>query len=55
MNGIPAFATPQQEKSGLNFNTKKIDAIVQLIDEKVHEHRQNYYNNVIRREAENEY
>lgn len=55
VNGIPAFATPQQEKSGLNFNTKKIDAIVQLIDEKVHEHRQNYYNNVIRREAENEY
>ena len=40
VNGIPAFATPQQEKSGLNFNTKKIDAIVQLIDEKVHEHRQ---------------
>ena len=32
VNGIPAFATPDQEKLGLNFNDKKIDAIVNLID-----------------------
>ena len=25
VNGIPAFATPEQEKMGLNFNDKKID------------------------------
>jgi ribosomal protein S6--L-glutamate ligase len=35
VNGIPAFATPEQEKMGLNFNDKKIDAIVELISEKV--------------------
>lgn len=35
VNGIPAFATPEQEKLGLNFNDKKIDAIVELIDRKV--------------------
>ncbi len=35
VNGIPAFATPQQEKSGLDFNEKKISAIVDLIDRKV--------------------
>ena len=34
VNGIPAFATPQQEKMGLNFNKKKIDLIVDLIDRK---------------------
>jgi ribosomal protein S6--L-glutamate ligase len=34
INGIPAFATPEQEKIGLNFNDKKIDAIVNLIDKK---------------------
>jgi len=34
VNGIPAFATPEQEKMGLNFNTKKIDLIVDLIDRK---------------------
>ena len=32
VNGIPAFATPEQEKMGLNFNDKKIDLIVDLID-----------------------
>ncbi len=34
VNGIPAFATPEQEKLGLNFNDKKIDLIVDLIDRK---------------------
>ena len=34
VNGIPAFATPEQEKIGLNFNNKKIDLIVDLIDRK---------------------
>jgi len=32
VNGIPAFATPEQEKMGLDFNEKKIDLIVDLID-----------------------
>ncbi len=35
VNGIPAFATPEQEKMGLDFNDKKIDAIVNLIEKKV--------------------
>lgn len=34
VNGIPAFATPEQEKLGIDFNDKKIDAIVELIDRK---------------------
>lgn len=34
VNGIPAFATPDQEKIGLDFNDKKIDKIVELIDRK---------------------
>jgi len=34
VNGIPAFATPEQEKMGLNFNDTKIDLIVDLIDRK---------------------
>jgi ribosomal protein S6--L-glutamate ligase len=34
VNGIPAFATPEQEKMGLNFNDKKIELIVDLIDKK---------------------
>jgi len=34
VNGISAFATPEQEKAGLNFNDKKIDLIVDLIDRK---------------------
>jgi ribosomal protein S6--L-glutamate ligase len=40
VNGIPAFATPEQEKLGLNFNQKKIDTIVDLIDRKVTEHHE---------------
>ena len=32
VNGIPAFATPEQEKMGLDFNDKKIDLIVNMID-----------------------
>ena len=35
VNGIPAFATPEQEKMGLDFNNKKIDLIVDLIDRKI--------------------
>lgn len=35
INGIPAFATPEQEKMGLDFNAKKIELIVDLIDRKV--------------------
>ncbi len=35
VNGIPAFATPEQEKLGLNFNDKKIDKIVELINKKI--------------------
>jgi ribosomal protein S6--L-glutamate ligase len=34
VNGIPAFATPEQEKMGLDFNKRKIDLIVDLIDRK---------------------
>jgi len=34
VNGIPAFATPEQEKMGLDFNDKKIKLIVDLIDKK---------------------
>jgi len=34
VNGIPAFATPEQEKMGLNFNEHKIDLIVDMIDRK---------------------
>ncbi len=37
VNGIPAFATPQQEEMGLNFNDRKIDLIVNLIDRKIKE------------------
>ena len=35
VNGIPAFATPEQEKMGLNFNDKKIEKIVDLIEKKL--------------------
>ena len=34
VNGIPAFATPEQEKLGIDFNDKKIDLMVNLIDKK---------------------
>ena len=37
VNGIPAFATPEQQQLGINFNNKKIDAIVGLIDRTVNE------------------
>lgn len=32
VNGIPAFATPEQEAMGLDFNDRKIDLIVNMID-----------------------
>jgi RimK family alpha-L-glutamate ligase len=35
INGIPAFATPEQEKLGLNFNALKIEKIVNLIERRV--------------------
>ncbi len=35
VNGIPAFATPEQEELGLDFNDKKIDKIVDLIEKKI--------------------
>ena len=34
VNGIPAFATPDQEVMGLDFNDKKIAKIVEIIDNK---------------------
>ena len=34
VNGIPAFATPEQEKMGINFNERKMDLIVNMIDRK---------------------
>jgi ribosomal protein S6--L-glutamate ligase len=34
VNGIPAFATPEQEKMGLDFNARKIELIVDMIDRK---------------------
>ncbi|WP_158969382.1 RimK family alpha-L-glutamate ligase [Paraglaciecola sp. L3A3] len=37
VNGIPAFATPEQEEIGLNFNQLKIDKIVKLIERTVEE------------------
>ena len=37
VNGIPAFATPEQEKMGLNFNDRKIELIVDMIDRKTHQ------------------
>jgi ribosomal protein S6--L-glutamate ligase len=37
VNGIPAFATPEQEKQGLNFNQLKIEKIAKLIERKVEE------------------
>lgn len=39
VNGIPAFATPEQERMGLNFNEKKIDLIVDLIDRKTNKNK----------------
>lgn len=37
VNGIPAFATPEQEQLGLNFNKLKIQKIVDLIERTVEE------------------
>ncbi len=34
VNGIPAFATPDQEAAGLNFNQRKIEKIIELIERK---------------------
>lgn len=36
VNGIPAFATPEQEEIGLDFNERKIDLIVEMIDKKTY-------------------
>lgn len=41
VNGIPAFATPEQESLGLSFNEKKIEKIVDLIERKAKAHRSN--------------
>jgi ribosomal protein S6--L-glutamate ligase len=35
VNTIPAFATPEQEALGINFNQNKLDAMVELIDKTV--------------------
>ena len=37
VNGIPAFATPEQEKMGINFNSLKIEKIAKLIERIVEE------------------
>jgi len=39
VNGIPAFATPEQEELGLNFNDKKIELIANLIDKKTKDNK----------------
>ena len=39
VNGIPAFATPEQEAAGLTFNDGKIERIVNLIERKAIEKR----------------
>ena len=41
VNGIPAFATPEQEKMGLDFNDRKIDLIVDMIDRKTKKKEKN--------------
>lgn len=33
VNGLPAFATPEQEKQGIDFNSRKITKIVDYIDQ----------------------
>ncbi|WP_257265206.1 hypothetical protein, partial [Endozoicomonas sp. ONNA2] len=35
VNGIPAFATPDQEAFGIDFNDRKIAKIVDMIERKV--------------------
>ena len=39
VNGIPAFATPEQEKLGLDFNNLKIEKIANLIDKIIESNR----------------
>jgi ribosomal protein S6--L-glutamate ligase len=34
VNGIPAYATPEQEAMGLDFNDRKIEKVVELLDRK---------------------
>ncbi len=34
VNGIPAYATPEQEKTGLDFNDRKIEKVVDILDRK---------------------
>ncbi|AXX87061.1 alpha-L-glutamate ligase, RimK family [Malaciobacter marinus] len=41
VNGIPAFATPEQEKIGIDYNDRKIDMIVDLINKKTFKKRGN--------------
>ena len=41
VNGIPAFATPDQEAMGIDFNDRKINAIVRLIDQRIQEQTNN--------------
>ena len=41
VNGIPAFATPEQEAMGLNFNDLKIEKVVILIEKKAKAHHHN--------------
>ena len=41
VNGIPAFATKEQESMGLDFNNKKIDKIVDLIERRAIAHQAN--------------
>lgn len=55
VNGIPAFATPEQEKIGLNFNSKKIDLIVDLIDRKTTKFTQDRRNKDRRRKLRKKY
>jgi len=37
VNGIPAYATPEQEAMGLDFNDRKIELVVDLLDRKSRE------------------
>jgi len=46
VNGIPAFATPAQEKLGLTFNARKVELIIELIAARVNTPTQ-YHDNVI--------
>ncbi len=39
VNGIPAFATPDQQQLGLDFNCNKINKIIDLIERKVSQSR----------------